>query len=225
MKWFLKPKLKPKCFYWIGFQAAVAAVGGRRGSGCESESGPLAVEAVVAPVGRSKKEVKSLNMYLRQHAVVTRVVASGLDFNEKPALGKNWHFGRKRISAERDNFGRNSFLSVPFKTILRPFLAARAEILLLASCGSFSCLWVPFGFRPKLPFSEPPILILAKTFWLNSTLDTHIGQKLTCNRSGIESEAGGGGKSIRGSKQFMTWFCCCTCAPPATEDLFRPKVL
>ena len=27
-----------------------------------------------------------------------------------------WHFGRKRISAERDNFGRNSLLSVHFKT-------------------------------------------------------------------------------------------------------------
>ena len=39
----------------------------------------------------------------------------------------------------------------------------------------------------------------------------------------MESEAGGGGKrappSMRGSKQFMTWFCC------APADLFRPRVL
>ena len=74
---------------------------------------------------------------------------------------------KENPSKKKGHFGRNSHLSDP----LRPISAAFWGLLWLkepkyplsASFGSFSCLSIPFGFRPKLPISKSPLSVLAET--------------------------------------------------------------
>ena len=75
-------------------------------------------------------------------------------------FGKIWPFGRKKISAERANFGRNSPLSAEIKSSFQPKTSSFGRNMLFRPKISLS---VSFGFRPKLLLSRSALSVSAET--------------------------------------------------------------